>query len=176
MQTTFVRVMSGTLIALSAWGVAASVAAPVQLFPLPTPQEAVAERMDDGSARDQALIPSIVYGDELLVQIAVSDLDKACEFYGQILGLPPISRTDSLKWAKFRLPAGAQLGVGEAERVSGSGTTSLNISVADIEAARALLEARGIVFDGPTQVIPGVVKLADFKDADGNRIRLAGAP
>jgi predicted enzyme related to lactoylglutathione lyase len=60
--------------------------------------------------------------------------------------------------------------------VEGSGTTSLNISVRDIEAARSALEGRGVEFTGPIIDIPGVVRLADFRDPDGNKIRLAGAP
>jgi hypothetical protein len=45
-----------------------------------------------------------------------------------------------------------------------------------VAAARALLEKRGVVFPGPTQVIPGKVALAGFTDPDGNRLRLAGPP
>lgn len=125
--------------------------------------------------RAAATPESIAYGQELLVQIAVSDLDAACAFYGDVMGLPLESRTESLEWARFILPTGARLGVGRQDEVKGSGTASVNISVRDIEAARRLLESRGVVFDGPTQVIPGVVRLADFSDPDGNRIRLAGA-
>ncbi len=130
-------------------------------------------------ARDDTPRPTrqpepIKYGDELLVQIAVRDLDAACTFYTEVMGLTLESRNESLKWAKFLLPTGARLGVGEAERVEGSGTVSINISVRDIEAARATLERRGVVFKGPTLDIPGVVRLADFADPDGNNIRLAG--
>ena len=50
---------------------------------------------------------------------------------------------------------------------------SLNFSVRDIAEARTRLETRGVVFKGETMTIEGVVKLADFDDPDGNRIRLA---
>jgi len=43
-------------------------------------------------------------------------------------------------------------------------------------AARTLLESRGVVFSGPTQIIPGKVALAGFRDPDGNQLRLAGPP
>jgi hypothetical protein len=52
----------------------------------------------------------------------------------------------------------------------------LNLGVADVASARALLERRGVRFPKPTQVIPGKVALADFTDPDGNRLRLAGPP
>ena len=58
----------------------------------------------------------------------------------------------------------------------GTGGLVLNISVADVATARKVLEGRGVVFDGPTVVIPGKVSLAGFKDPDGNRLRLAGPP
>jgi hypothetical protein len=35
------------------------------------------------------------------------------------------------------------------------------------------LESKGVVFTGPTRVIPGKVKLAGFKDPDGYALRLA---
>ena len=161
------------LIVIAALLLAAYQAAPVgdpALAP-PVGDRAVA---DDPVAATPA--SGIAWGDELLVQIAVSDLDAACRFYGEVLELPLESRTESLKWAKFVLPRGARLGVGQAERVTGSGTASLNISVKDIDAARALLEQRGVTFAGPTVDIPGVVRLAAFAAPDGNRIRLAGAP
>ena len=50
----------------------------------------------------------------------------------------------------------------------------LNFGVqGDIEKAREALERRGVVFEGPTHVIPGKVRLAAFRDPDGYRIRLA---
>ena len=55
------------------------------------------------------------------------------------------------------------------------GTLTLNLGVrGDVDDARRTLEARGIVFKGPTVVIPGKVRLAEFSDPDGYRLRLAG--
>lgn len=110
----------------------------------------------------------------MLVQVRVADLDRAIDFYTNTLGFTLQQRVDELQWA--RIETGIDnviigLGVGES---AGSGTMSLNFGVGDIESARSLLESRGVVFDGPTLEIPGVVKLADFSDPDGNRIRLAG--
>jgi catechol 2,3-dioxygenase-like lactoylglutathione lyase family enzyme len=112
-----------------------------------------------------------------LVQFAVSDLDRSVAFYRDVLGLKMNLRNDALSWAKFdtALP-GLTLGIGQSETVEGSGTTSLNLTVGDADAARELLESRGVVFKGDTVRIPGVVTLADFTDPDGNLIRLAGPP
>ncbi|HXV75029.1 MAG TPA: VOC family protein [Candidatus Polarisedimenticolaceae bacterium] len=112
----------------------------------------------------------------LLVQLAVKDLDRSLAFYTEVLGWELISRNDELHWAKLR-PIGcdAVVGVGESPRIEGSGTASLNFGVIDVDAARAVLESRGVVFSGETRTIPGVVRLADFADPDGNRFRLAQA-
>jgi len=111
----------------------------------------------------------------LLVQLRVADLDRAVEFYTETLGFE-LERVDRpLKWARIKSGiTGVTIGLGEGEDAKGSGTVSLNFGVGDIDGARRILEARGVVFLGPTQDIPGVVRLADFKDPDGNTIRLAG--
>jgi hypothetical protein len=44
----------------------------------------------------------------------------------------------------------------------------LTWGVKDIDAARKVLESKKVRFDGPTQEIPGMVKLATFFDPDGN--------
>lgn len=117
---------------------------------------------------------SVAYAGTLLVQLRVADLDRSVAFYRDVLGLRLKLRNDALKWAKFDTGIkGVTIGVGEGPTVEGSGTVSINLGVIDIEAARAALTARGVVFPKATITIPGVVKLADLTDPDGNRIRLA---
>lgn len=111
----------------------------------------------------------------LLVQLRVADLDRSVAFYTETLGFE-LERIDrSLKWARVKCGiAGVTIGLGEGGEVKGSGTVSMNFGVGDIDRAREILESRGVVFLGPITDIPGVVRLADFKDPDGNMIRLAG--
>ena len=120
---------------------------------------------------------SLGFEDSLLIQLRVADLDRAISFYRDVLGFELFLRNDELAWAKLRTAVrNVVIGVGVSDAPQGSGTLSLNFSVANIEDARRRLEERGVKFTGPTITIPGVVKLADFADPDGNRIRLAGAP
>ncbi|MBT8484431.1 MAG: VOC family protein [Phycisphaerales bacterium] len=111
----------------------------------------------------------------LLVQLAVTDLDRSVAFYRDVVGLEIESVNEAIKWARVKtgIPS-VTIGLGESPEAKGSGTVSLNFGVRNIEHARATLEARGVEFLGPTITIPGVVKLADFLDPDGNKIRIAG--
>lgn len=116
----------------------------------------------------------IDYEPEVLFQLAVGDLGRAIDFYTKVLGFELEMRSDELEWARIKpgVP-GVTIGLGRQEVVEGSATVSLNLAVQDLDAARSTLEERGVRFEGPTVEVPGVVRLADFEDPDGNRIRLA---
>lgn len=121
---------------------------------------------------------SAVLAPRLLVQLEVSDLDRSIRFYTEALGCRVTERRDDLQFAHVDcgLP-GLQLGLS-----AGSGTAPVPGSVVlnfgvdgEIETARRTLEGRGVVFSGPTRIIPGKVRLAPFEDPDGYVLRLAGA-
>jgi catechol 2,3-dioxygenase-like lactoylglutathione lyase family enzyme len=114
----------------------------------------------------------------LTLQVAVSNLDRSIAFYERTLGFTVRERRDDLKFAHLRTHiAGLELGLGEVAEapIKPSGMV-LNFSVKDVAEARRTLESRGISFTGPTHVIPGKVALAEFRDPDGHRVRLAGPP
>jgi len=117
------------------------------------------------------------YRPSVVVQLSVSDLGKAIAWYEQVLGFKTVERRDDLKFAHVETNVpGLQLGLGEGATQKGTGAVVINFSVVDVVAARKLLESRGVVFSGPTQIIPGKVALAGFRDPDGNQLRLAGPP
>jgi predicted enzyme related to lactoylglutathione lyase len=117
------------------------------------------------------------YRPSVVVQLNVADLGKAIDWYEHVLGFKTVERRDDLKFAHVETNVpGLQLGLGEGGALTGTGAVVVNFSVYDVGAARKLLESRGVVFTGPTQVIPGKVALAGFKDPDGNQLRLAGPP
>jgi catechol 2,3-dioxygenase-like lactoylglutathione lyase family enzyme len=119
----------------------------------------------------------VQYRPTVVLQIGVADLDRAIRFYRDTLEFKMVERRDDLQFAHIdtNLP-GLQLGLSVGSPKAGTGAAVVNIGVADVAAARRLLESRGVVFSGPTQVIPGKVALAGFADPDGNQLRLAGPP
>jgi predicted enzyme related to lactoylglutathione lyase len=124
--------------------------------------------------RHGATTSAIGYRGSLLVQMRVADLERAIKFYRDVLDFELVIHRDDLEWAELSFGlAGVKVGLGAGAEAKGSGTVSLNIGVRDVDAARTLLENRGVVFSGATLVVPGKVKLAEFADPDGNRIRLA---
>jgi catechol 2,3-dioxygenase-like lactoylglutathione lyase family enzyme len=120
--------------------------------------------------------PALGFKPELLIQLEVSSLDRAIDFYTRTLGFRLTERRDDLKFAHLETSVpGVEIGLGEVATPRPSHTV-LNFSVADADAARRALEAVGVVFQGETLLIAGKVKLAGFLDPDGNRLRLAGPP
>jgi predicted enzyme related to lactoylglutathione lyase len=119
--------------------------------------------------------PGPHYRPTVVVQLAVSSLDKSIAFYEDVMGFKTLERRDDLQFAHVETNVpGLQFGLSAGGAQKGTGAAIINISVADIVTARKLLESRGVVFTGPTQIIPGKVALAGFKDPDGNLLRLAG--
>lgn len=150
----------------------ASVAGFASLLLLVTGGQVANERQPTSTAPAD----KIEYRKTLLVQLHVADLEKSVHFYRDLLDMKVVHRNDALKWVKVSHGMdGVTIGLGQAEEVTGSGTVSINLGVRDVDAARRLLERRGVKFLQPTITIPGVVKLADLLDPDGNKIRLAQA-
>jgi predicted enzyme related to lactoylglutathione lyase len=117
----------------------------------------------------------ITYRPAIVLQLAVADLTRAIRFYEDVLEWKMTERRDDLGFAHIATNvSGLELGLSAGSPNSGTGASIVNIGVANVAEARALLEKRGVRFAGPTQVIPGKVALAAFADPDGNRLRLAG--
>jgi catechol 2,3-dioxygenase-like lactoylglutathione lyase family enzyme len=104
------------------------------------------------------------------VAVPSTDAARSRAFYVDTLGL----RADKL--GKFEFWAGdTSFGIWEPEKVgrtfSPQTTSHLAFHVADVAAARAALEAKGVQFLGDTYDT-GVCHMAFFADPDGNSLML----
>lgn len=119
---------------------------------------------------------SIVTGVDY-VGIPTNDIDKAREFYENVLGLEASS-----VWQRPGEPAvGAEFETGTVTlaliNCPGLGIpfqtnpAPLALQVPDAAAARAELESRGVEFSGET-IDSGVCHMANFRDPDGNALML----
>lgn len=121
-----------------------------------------------------AAIEKIGFKPELTLALGVRDLTKAIAWYEKVMGAQLMYRVDDIAWCEMTSPMpGVSIGLGEQEEVEPAKHTTPTWGVKDIAAARAAIEAHGVKFDGPTRVIPGMVKLATYYDLDGNPWQLA---
>ena len=118
------------------------------------------------------------YRAETTCAINVTDFKAASRWYQDVLGFEPLYQMEEMGWGEFRTNvAGMSVGLSQVEPGSndapGPGGATLTFGVDDIDKSRALLEAKGVKFDGETREIPGMVRLATFFDPDGNSLMLA---
>jgi predicted enzyme related to lactoylglutathione lyase len=119
---------------------------------------------------------SIVTGVDF-VSVPTRDLSAAMDFYGDVLGLErsklwqlgdeePLGAEFETGTVTVALLACEKLGIDfQANKVP------IAFQVADVEAARAELESRGVKFNGET-IDSGVYHQALFEDPDGNLLDL----
>jgi len=105
------------------------------------------------------------------VSVLTQDIKRAKQFYAETLGLEIESEGESdmeFRCGQVTLDVFDPSSIGQPFAVSPAG---LALRVADVDAARAELEAKGVVFDGET-IETGVCRMASFKDPDGNALLL----
>ena len=116
----------------------------------------------------------IDYDGGLTCALECSDMDKGIAWYQSVLGFELLYRVDEIGWCELQSPvARVAVGLSQVEKPSpGAGGATLTFGVKDIDAARATLEGQDVRFDGETQTIPDMVRLATFFDPDGNKLML----
>jgi predicted enzyme related to lactoylglutathione lyase len=117
-----------------------------------------------------------------LVPVPVADVDRAKAFYAEQLGFTvdvDVRPAAGVRVVQLTPPGSAcSIGFGTGlpvyEAPPGS-VRGLHLVVADIDAARAELIARGVEV-GPVQDVGGGVRYAGFSDPDGNGPTLQEMP
>lgn len=114
------------------------------------------------------------YVPELTASMGVTDTDAAISWYDKVLGFKLIYRTDEIGWCEMSTGVpGVSVGLSQNEKVAHGGGATNVWGVADIEQAKAHLDAHGVKQDGEIQHIEGMVKLITFYDPDGNAMMLS---
>jgi len=105
------------------------------------------------------------------VSFLTQDLARAKRFYTEVVGLEVETEGEhdmELKAGQMTLDVFDPSSIGQPFAPSPAG---LALRVADVDAARAELEAKGVEFDGDT-IETSVCKQAWFRDPDGNALML----
>jgi catechol 2,3-dioxygenase-like lactoylglutathione lyase family enzyme len=105
------------------------------------------------------------------VSFLTEDIPRARRFYSDVIGLEIETESESdmeFRCGQVTLDVFDPSSIGQPFAPSPAG---LALRVADVDAARAELEAKGVRFDGET-IETSVCKQAWFKDPDGNALML----
>lgn len=111
------------------------------------------------------------YNGGLTASICVTDMKRSIGWYQDTLGFKLLYQIDEIGWCELgtEIPK-VNIGLSQVEQAGGKGGATLTFGVVDIDASRKLLEGKKVRFDGPTQTIEGMVKLATFFDPDNNAL------
>ena len=114
------------------------------------------------------------YNENLTISIGVSDMEKAIEWYGEVLGLELVYKLERARLVRDVDRHEARDDRARADRGGQARAAPLpTFGVKDIDASRKHLESHDVRFDGDTYEIEGMVKLCMFYDPDGNSYMLA---
>lgn len=109
----------------------------------------------------------------ITIAMSVKDRHESARWYEEKLGFQLIYHADDAGWSEMATKTeGVTIGFGEATEARPGNCVPV-FGVADLDAARAALEQESVPFDGPTEVIEGMVKTATIYDPDGNALMLA---
>ena len=109
----------------------------------------------------------------LTLSMQTKDMAAASQWYQDILGMQLLYSVDEIGWCELSTEcAKVNVGLSQVENPKVGAGPVPTFGVTDIDDARKQLEAKDVRFDGDTQTIPGMVKLATFFDLDGNALML----
>lgn len=116
----------------------------------------------------------IAFTPAILATINVSDCKTAVAWYKNVLGFETTYVVDEMGWAELRTPVeGFTLGMQTDPGANHDGGSVVTLGVLDIEAARNHIVTNGGTLVGEIETLPGMVKLAGWRDPDGNNFMFA---
>jgi predicted enzyme related to lactoylglutathione lyase len=113
------------------------------------------------------------YDGGLTISFQVKDHAVSIKWYQEALGFTLLYQVPEIGWCELATETkGVNVGLSQVEKPKTGAGPVPTFGVKDIDKARSLLETKKVRFDGPTQEIEGMVKLATFFDPDGNALML----
>ncbi len=111
--------------------------------------------------------------DTITIAMSVTDRHASARWYKDMLGFEALYHADDAGWSELQTnTAGVTIGLGEHTKPAPGNSVPV-FGIADLVSARQQLEQAGVRFDGPNDVIEGMVQTATFYDPDGNALMLA---
>ena len=118
-------------------------------------------------------MPTIEPLNTITLSFSVSDRAATAAWYETHLGFELLYSADEAGWTEVSTNTpGVTIGLGDAMKPQPGNNVPI-FGIADLDSARAALEAKGIKFDGDTIVMEGMVKITTIFDPDGNALMLA---
>lgn len=118
-------------------------------------------------------MPAVQLDNTITLAMSVKDRKTSAQWYGEMLGFEEAFSIDEAGWSELQTNVdGVTFGLGEQVEPAPGNCVPV-FGVKNIDDARSALEERGVRFDGETEEIPGMVKLATFYDPDNNALMLA---
>ncbi|NLH47862.1 MAG: VOC family protein [Myxococcales bacterium] len=116
-------------------------------------------------------------GTGVLVWLGVTQLQRACDFYGKTLGLVLDYQNDEAGWAELRHPAsGTRVGLRltDEDELNPAGGATLVFDVQNLKVSMRELEKQEVLFLTGEMNLNGF-RFATFVDPDGNNLQLRQA-
>ena len=114
---------------------------------------------------------AIDYDGGLTCALGVKNLEAGVAWYRDVLGFEPLYVREDIAWGELQTGvAKVNVGISQVEEPGGKGGATLTFGVADLDAAKAALDAKGVRQDGAIREIPGMVRLLTFYDPDDNAL------
>jgi predicted enzyme related to lactoylglutathione lyase len=103
--------------------------------------------------------------DDIFYQVC--NMDRAVEFYGEVLALP-MSRREGRDWAEFDVGGRTLALSGELAVAPQGGGATVVVRTGDIDGLRDALDAAGATHSGVEDL--GGARMLSFHDPDGNEL------
>ena len=101
----------------------------------------------------------------------VEDMTAAKKFYGEVLGLNKTFEMEG--WCEFSHAEGApSIGLNQLREGDDERGATVVLRVDDLARVQEELTSKGVKFEGDVTEVPGVVRIATFRDPAGNRLQL----